>query len=197
MHSRALEQNLNLVHFHRRQRESFGWRIPQTPYELHIYRMKLKFGFSNRSPREFPAYLFVFEGEICININISVDLKLHHLTNCTEKWTRTLDCPPRQIGLWVELQTTKCRTKSSRTLVRAEEYGTFQKRNSTSSFRLMQIGGLTLSGGDTQIFAEFHFTFPLKPNIAREEQVDNANGAGAGGREGAAMAKARRPWKRS
>ena len=36
--------------------------------------------------------------------------------------------------------------------------------------------------GDTQIFAEFHFTFPLKPNIAREDQVDNANGAG--GREG-------------
>ena len=32
--------------------------------------------------------------------------------------------------------------------------------------------------GDTQIFAEFHFTFPLKPNIAREEQVDNANGDG-------------------
>ena len=36
--------------------------------------------------------------------------------------------------------------------------------------------------GDTQIFAEFHFTFPLKPNIAREDQVGNANGAG--GREG-------------
>ena len=36
--------------------------------------------------------------------------------------------------------------------------------------------------GDTQIFAEFHFTFPLKPNIAREDQADNANGAG--GREG-------------
>ena len=37
--------------------------------------------------------------------------------------------------------------------------------------------GLTLSGGGHTNICEFHFTFPLKPNI-----VDNANGAG--GREG-------------
>ena len=46
--------------------------------------------------------------------------------------------------------------------MRAEEYGTFQKRNSTSFFRLMQIGGLTLSGGGHTNICRIPFHFPFK-----------------------------------
>ena len=41
---------------------------------------------------------------------------------------------------------------------------------------------------DTQIFTEFHFTFSLKPKIAREDNIENANGEG--GRKGTAKGKA-------
>ena len=66
-------------------------------------------------------------------------------------------------------------------------YGTKEKLNE------LFLSHADWSSEDTQIFTEFHFTFSLKPKIAREDNIENANGEG--GRKGTAKGKAW-PWKK-